>query len=195
MSAFPNVKHYFFDPLLSDFHANLLQLYGSVKHELVEVALDEVEQDYYLVKSAIDRDGVLSHSQMRSVPAVVDGAHIIGCELKRSRRFDDLPLNRSLPKNFLLKVDVDGADSRVLRGFGSSLCDASLVIVESTVGTLVERLRLLADSGFRLIDICDQVLYEPSLYQVDLVFARSDLVHEGICPDIRSFDRQLWRPR
>jgi hypothetical protein len=103
-------------------------------------------------------------------------------------------LNAAVARNFLLKVDVDGADLQVLEGFGDCLRMASVVIVEMTFTTFTQRAQFLTGSGFQLIDIVDLVYYGDCLYQFDAVFLRHDLSTSFVRPPIADFRRDLWQP-
>jgi hypothetical protein len=108
------------------------------------------------------------------------------------RRFDSLELATNIANNFLLKVDVDGKDLEVLKGFGGRLQLASTVIIECTTETMLKRIGFLEDQGFKLIDLVDIVHYGPALYQCDAVMVRKDLVTKELKPNIAEFQREFW---
>ncbi len=189
---FPTLKHHLFEPAKSFFPV-IAENYKSINHTLYPKALGSANETHYLVASALKKDGVPTHSSiMATRPALVDGQEIISVEEFRIERFDSLGIEMEF--NSLLKVDVDGLDTEVLRGFGEQLKRASVVIVEATSELVVERSELLIAAGFSFFDIVDMVYYGPRLYQMDLCFVRNDLINLKVRPDIANFDSALWAP-
>lgn len=189
---FPKLKHHLFEPAKAFFPV-IAENYKYIDHRLYPKALGSSNEMRYLVATALRKDGVATHSGISATrPAVVDGREIVSAEEFRIERFDTLGIEMAM--NSLLKVDVDGLDSEVLRGFGEQLKRASVVIVEAITGVAVERINLLNAAGFTLIDMVDLVYYGPSLYQLDLCFVRNDLITDTLWPDITRFDGALWTP-
>ncbi len=93
----------------------------------------------------------------------------------------------------MLKIDVDGPDLKVVKGFEGSLRDASVIQIESVFSKIPETIQLLGAGGFRLVSICDIMYYGPSIYQCDLIFLRDNLINIEIVPNIGEFDGDLWR--
>jgi FkbM family methyltransferase len=189
----PDRKHFLFEPNPS-FHAEIERFYSALDHQAFAIALSDADVDHYLVSLALEWDGVVTHSQIWGEPASVDGRRVVACDPISVRRFDSLGLSREISRDFLLKVDVDGKELQVLRGFGGHLVRASVVIVECTFSSAIERMGFLADSGFELVDIVDLCYYGPSLYQFDAVFLRRKLVTPALRPPISDFVRKLWCP-
>ena len=74
---------------------------------------------------------------------------------------------------------------------------ASIVVIEATRGTLLDRAKLLADSGFTLFDIVDFAYYAGVLHQVDLIFVRKDIFesNDGLrAMEIGPFSPDKWYP-
>ena len=189
--AFPGLHHQLFEPV-SLFFDLIARNYGRIEHTLHPMALSDENSDAYIVLSALRRDGAVTHGHISSTPVEVDGQVIVECQPVPIRRFDDLDVSPA--DDYLLKVDVDGKDLNVLRGFGDKLESASVVMVEATHSTLLERAGYLAGRGFELFDLVDLVYYGPSLYQLDAVFLRRDLSTESVRPPIGNFDPEKWRP-
>jgi len=94
---------------------------------------------------------------------------------------DALVEQRNLPGPYLLKVDVQGGELRVLDGASRVLEQTEAVLLETTLFAvfedgpqLLEVLNYMSDRGFVLYDIFGQ-LYRPldnALIQTDLVFVR-----------------------
>lgn len=194
MHAFPELKHNLFEPM-PDFFELIKHNYRDLSFDLYPMALSDKSSELYLKISSLDRSGKPTHSQITETSEVVDGMHILSCSPIQVKRFDELSLADTIEKNYLLKVDVDGKDFNVLQGFGKFLGDASAVIVECTMHfNLAEIIQYLQTSGFMVIDFVDLVYYGDSLYQMDIVLVRKDLLTHDLKPPISHFDRALWAP-
>lgn len=193
INVFPDVKHHLFEPV-SEFFETITANYRSVQHELYPMALSDESGLLYLVIRSLEKNGQPTHSHISDSAVVVDGRHIIKCYPIDVRRFDSLPLSGEIDVNFLLKVDVDGKDLNVLKGFGEDLNKASAVIVECTVDNILERISYVENAGFLIADLVDIVYYGDSLYQLDAVMVRKDLINKELKPTLDPFNMELWRP-
>lgn len=191
IQAFPDLCHHLFEPV-NLFYSSIDRNYEKIKHILYPVALSDVNEYQYLIVSSLLRDGIGTHSNIRAEEQTVDGKFIVSCESLAVKRFDSLDNN--FQTDFLLKIDVDGADLKVLKGFGKRLSMASAVIVEMTFMNFIERSQYLVNNGFELFDLIDLVYYGNSLHQFDATFVRKDLVTEKIRPPIGQFNYKLWCP-
>jgi len=189
VANFPRLKHHLFEPAKHCFE-DIARNYRDVDHVLHARALGSSNELRYLVSWSLGKDGMPTHSGIVGELPQVDGLSVVAAEEFRIERFDGL--NIGIADDFLLKVDVDGLDTEVLKGFGERIQKASVVIVESTTAFVAERTALLQAAGFVLVDIVDLAYYGPSLYQLDLCFVRSDLVSEKLRPDVSHFDGALW---
>lgn len=191
--TFPQQRHYLFEPA-AEFHSVIETNYRGMDYELFRVALADVSRTDYLVVTSLQRNGIATHSRVVSAPVSVDGVWILECAPITVRRFDEMDFGARIEDNFLVKVDVDGRDLDVIRGFGNELSRASVVVIECTCVTAGQRIGLLEQRGFRMIDLVDLVYYGRSLYQFDAIFVRKDLIGPDICPPIQPFDRARWKP-
>lgn len=191
IACFPDKRHYLFEPV-SIFFPDIEKNYSGIDYALHPIALSNINTQIFLVLKALYKDGLVTHSQISNDPVAVDGGEIVSCEPIEVRRFCDISLD--IESNFLLKVDVDGQDLNVIRGFGEKLRLASAIVIECTFRTASEPIKFIEESGFQLFDIVDIVYYGPGLYQFDAVFVRNDLVHTSLRPPISNFDVQLWSP-
>lgn len=94
-----------------------------------------------------------------------------------------LPLDSIIqePGPFLIKIDAEGAEMDVLRGATQTLKDAVAVIAETSVAPRYEGTAELADivgymheHGFSVFDILLGSNLQGKLFQVDLVFVRTN---------------------
>jgi FkbM family methyltransferase len=191
IAQFPTLKHYLFEPM--DFYFDTIEKnYRGIDYELFSMALSDEKGTLYLTSTSLTHSGIATHSQISNQQSAVDGQKVISCKEVEVKRYDQLSVD--VPRNFLLKVDVDGKDLHVLKGFGDEISNAAVIIVETTYSSLSERLAFCISKGFQLFDIIDIIHYGPSLYQCDLVFVRNDLVTDELRPPIQKFDRSLWIP-
>ncbi|EGV28536.1 methyltransferase FkbM family [Thiorhodococcus drewsii AZ1] len=192
IALFPKIKHYLFEP--DDTHLPAIEKnYSSIDYTLHRVALSDEENQGFLVKRSLHKNGVATHSSLKAEPEAVDGKDTVSCEEFNSCRFDSMGI--SVPNNSLLKIDTDGSDLPVIKGFGSFLKNFEVVICEAITAKIAPTAAYLQANGFLLTDICDRVYYGSALYQVDLFFVRLERVDENYKPNIKSgFRRDLWRP-
>lgn len=193
IQTFPNAKHYLFEPV-KRFFPDIKKNYSGVDYELFDFALSDIDSRIYLLETSLLKDGVVTHSVIKTEPQFVDGAFVVACEPIDVRRFDSLGVAKVIESNFLLKVDVDGQDLNVLKGFGNKIGSAAIVIVECTYTSAIERISYVQSKGFSLVDLVDLVYYGDSLYQLDAVLVRNDLITNNLRPPIGEFRKELWSP-
>lgn len=193
IKCFPSSKHYLFEPVTTFFEI-IKKSYNGIDYELFPMALADQNSEIYLTLTSLNNDGIVTHSQISTEKIPVDGTKTVACNSIDVRRFEDLPLANTIPADFLLKVDVDGQDLNVVKGFGQKLSLASVIVIECTFNTALERMAYIESKGFQLYDIVDIVYYGPGVYQFDLVFVRRNLLTPELRPDIKSFRRELWSP-
>ncbi len=191
IKCFPNQKHYLFEPM-RHLENTINNNYKNIEKEIHFIALSDEDSSMYLIETSLNKDGLITHSSIQEAPVEVDNLEVVSCNEIIVRRFDSLPLAKNIEKNFLLKIDVDGKDLHVLNGFGDLLKYASVIIVECTYNTFIERSSFIEGNGFSLVDFVDIVYYGESLYQFDAVFFRVDLINNTIRPSINSYDDSLW---
>lgn len=193
IKAFPDKHHYLFEPV-SSFHPQIKKHYTPIDHTLFPLALSDENTTLYLIETALEADGRVTHSRISSKPEQCDGRRILACSHLPVRRFDGLEVVGKISTDFLLKVDVDGKDLQVLKGFGQQLRRASAVVVECTMQTIIPRISYIASHGFTPVDMVDIVYYGKSLYQLDAILVRDDLITTDLRPPIQNFKRSLWSP-
>lgn len=193
ISEYPDVKHYLFEPV-STFFSDIKTNYRSINYELFPVALSNENSLLYLEQRSLNHNGIVTHSAISSEKSLVDGSYVILCDPIQVFRYEDMDISNVIPNNFLLKVDVDGKDLEVVKGFGDKINNASIIIIEATYTTLLDRLAYIHSKGFQLVDIVDIVYYGYGVYQFDLVFVRSDLINSTLRPSLIKFEEKLWSP-
>lgn len=187
IASFPNTHHLLFEPVV-DFNRAISQAYNKLSYEVLNVALSSFTGEGFLTTSSIHGSGPVTHSQLTAER--VRGGAEVAIAVRRLDSFDD-----ELPWNFLLKIDVDGSDLRVLEGAEKSIRKASIIMIESTIGRLAETITALERAGFWVFSLVDLIHYGPSLYQLDVIAVRQDLKSDVLAPAIHPFHRSLWNAR
>lgn len=187
--AFPDKRHHLFEPV-NTFFAKIKLNYNGLDYVLYPIALSNENREMYLIHSSLEKNGIVTHSHISNESASVDGIAITACNTILVRRFCDLDV--MIERNFLLKVDVDGQDLNVLKGFDSKLSQASVVIVEAASHKFYEVFDYLHKNDFHFFDIIDKVYYGPGLYQCDIAFIRNGLINSTLRPSISDFVPDLW---
>ena len=136
-----------------------------VRHRWVRLAIGPLS----------DGSGNITHSQISNKRQTKE-AHpgLIDCRLIRKARLDSLLRELGAPAPYLLKIDVDGHEPRVVAGATEALLETAAVVLEVTASTLLGRAQQLASEGFGLFDIFDLVYYRGVFYQADALFLRAE---------------------
>ena len=165
--AYPDRLHVLFEPV-AEFTAAIERNYRQIPHRLVQAAVSDVSGETLLRTVGQFAGRGITHSFMvaepeqatRTVPKV---------------SLDDYLRHFPAPTPYFLKLDVDGDELKVLDGATETLKASSIVMIEVTVATLVERLHRLTAAGFQLFDLTEPAYYDESLWQCDAVFIRADV--------------------
>lgn len=170
VSAFPNVKHLLFEPVV-EFRNRIEAGYKHIDHELIEVAISD-ETGTVTLKTFAKLEGMdISHSQM----APGETATSPNTRTVPMYRLDDVLRDRQLRQPYLLKIDIDGHELKALRGAPETLKKTSILIMEVVSSTLPERINTALAAGFRLFDLCEPCYYDKAFWQCDAIFVRNDV--------------------
>ncbi len=179
MDVFPDKHHHLFEPV-SSYHPDLEKNYRDcgIKYDLYKVALSDVNGDLFLHNTSVDGSRKVTHSQIKperneALP------FLINIEEIPSRRLDDVFTkdNKLRDLSYLVKLDVDGIEEKIIAGGECVISNASFVVIEASIGRqdLCSRAALLEKYGFRMFDICDNAYYYGQLALVDLVMINNRL--------------------
>lgn len=178
MEVFPDRHHHLFEPA-TVYHADLLRNYNerNISHTLHKVALSDEEGTLYLHNTSLDGSGLITHSQIS--PKRNDSMNeLVNIEEIPTRTLDAFFPDRALPAlTYLIKLDVDGVEEKIIGGGPRVIGNASFVVIETSIGRrdLCSRAALVEKHGFRLFDICDNAYYFGQLALVDLVLINNQL--------------------
>lgn len=172
VSAFPTHKHYLFEPV-EEFFPSIESAYSFVDHTLFKVAVGDEEGRVRLKTSRRIAGMDISHSSMvfdatgsgedtRMVPVVTLDSVLSS-------------LQSECAPPYLLKIDIDGHEMRVLRGASSMMSNCSVIIIECVYNSLSERIHYVTNAGFRLFDLAEPCYYDQVFWSCDAIFLRKDL--------------------
>jgi hypothetical protein len=93
---------------------------------------------------------------------------------------------------YLVKLDVDGLEEKIIEGGDATVRGASFIILEASLGrrNVISRMQLIEGLGFRLFDIADHAYYYSQMSQCDLVFINETLRNKTI--EFRPWERASY---
>jgi FkbM family methyltransferase len=192
--AFPDVPHFLFDPV-TEYNDGIRRAYDGMNYKIENIAVSDRDGVLWLKEFRSDDSGVLSHVH----PALFheEGLRTVPARSLDNYMRDAHALNPDLAP-YLIKIDVDGHETEILRGAKNSLKSTSCLIVESTLPHLSERCALAEKAGLVLWDIVDLSYFHGNLYQVDLIFISEAFAPSGAALDpnvlmgMTEIDRGQW---
>lgn len=183
MDVYPDKHHHLFEPV-STYHPDLEKNYrdAGIGYTLHKQALSDVDGMLYLHNTSVDGSGRVTHSHIK--PERVDDLDfLVNIEEIETRRLDSIMTRDGLGDlSYLIKLDVDGVEEKIIDGGQDVIGGASFVIIEASIGRqdLCSRAALLEKCGFRMFDICDNAYYFGQLALVDLVMINNRLRNQEI---------------
>ncbi|MCU0920787.1 MAG: FkbM family methyltransferase [Burkholderiaceae bacterium] len=178
MDAFPDLHHHLFEPV-SAHHAELEKNYRDrgIAYQLHKLALSDTSGTLFLHNTSADGSGHITHSHLR--PARDERMKfLLNIEEIAARRLDDLFTRQGLGDlSYLVKIDVDGLEEKIIAGGADVVGGASFVAIEASLGRrdLCSRAALLEQHGFRIFDLCDHAYYYGQLALVELLMINNRL--------------------
>src|SRR5262249_51987473 len=153
-AAFPDVMHYLFEPV-QEFHTEIETNYRDVPHELLGFAASDQTGSAELATRSIDSGAAITHS------GLADGRAAAGSQLRpiETVRLDDFIAQRAMAGPILLKIDVDGAELKVMEGARGALAKIPCVIMEASRAHFYNRVRFMYECGYVLFDIVGLCYY------------------------------------
>lgn len=173
MEGYPAAFHHLIEPVTL-YHEPIRQNYqkAGIDFNLIEAAAADVDGVLYQHLQCLDEGKVVTHSQLLTA----ENNSLKG--LIEIVKTPVVTLDALFPSlsNYLVKIDVDGIEEKIIRGGSQTIKNASVVIIEAPLGSLTSRVRLLEELGMRLFDITDMCYYFNQLQQVDLIFVNAAMV-------------------
>jgi len=187
LHAFPGRPHLLVEPV-AEFHDDIARNYKNTPHEIIGAALSRENGRAAMRLRSAAPGGPITHAHLDE--QADDGPSHRTVEV---RTLDAVCAERDLAKPYLLKIDVDGAEERVLDGAGNTLPDCSVVIMEVTFRDIPWRLNRVTRAGFTLFDIVDLAYYDGRWVQADLVFINNRIEGKhNLDPYSGGFDLSKW---
>ena len=179
VEAYPDRPHLLFEPV-AEFAPTIERNYRNVQHQLVQAAVSDTSGETRLRTVGMIGDAAISHSFM------TESAEQASRTVPRVSLDDYLRANPAQPPYFL-KIDIDGDELKVLAGATETLKLTSVVMIEVTIYSIIERMQRVIEAGFQLFDLTEPAYYDDSFWQCDAVFVRGDLHprHFEAAPDQR----------
>lgn len=185
LAAYPGALHLLFEPV-AEFAEAIGAAYAGASHRLVQAAVSDAEGDVELELSSIVAGVPISHSRMtgegaghRRVPMIT---------------LDGYLEREPAPGPYLLKIDIDGEELRVVAGAERVLAETTVVMIETPVHHITERLAALERRGFELFDLTEPCYYDGAFWQCDAVMLRRDVKASCFEPLGAAFDPAKYRP-
>jgi FkbM family methyltransferase len=178
MDVFPDRHHHLFEPV-STYHADLEANYKArgIAYKLHKIALAETSGRLFLHNASGDASGRITHSYIKN-QRDESLKFLVSIEEIEARRLDDVFTRQELGDlSYLVKLDVDGIEEKIVAGGPDVIGGASFIIIEASIGRrdLCSRAAMLEKHGFRIYDICDNAYYYGQLALVDLVMINDRL--------------------
>lgn len=171
VEAWPDVKHVLFEPV-AEFAETIRRNYAAVDHELASVAVSDASGEVALETFSVIEGAEISHSRMSRDPEAA------GLRRVPMVTLDDWLAASPQAEPYLLKIDIDGHELRVLAGAAETLKRTSVVVIEASRGQFARRLAAVQKAGFLLFDLAEPCYYDGAFWQCDAIFVREDLMPE-----------------
>lgn len=173
IQAFPECHHYLFEPVLA-YQSQIAANYAHISHDLIAKAVSDSNNLLYQHVLSMDRSGIATHSRLSEWPKPDTAIAEFCIETIRTPVVsldEELVILLQRPQfSFIVKIDIDGLDTDVMRGMSLLACRCALLIVECPLKLLPERVALADELGFDVFDITSPGYYYNKLSQVDVFF-------------------------
>jgi len=187
-TCFYDKTHILFEPV-PEFQDNINSVYTKkgIKYKLFNMAVSDFDGDSYLETRSIREGRPITHS--RIVEKQSNKSLIV-----KTARLDTIMPTLSCEKPYLLKIDVDGIDLKVLEGASKILDFCNIIVIEANISNIAERMNCVISKGFSLFDIVDFCYYDNILRQVDLIFLNTKTKNDlNLDFYKQNFDIKKWR--
>lgn len=169
MSAFPDKRHILIEPVAENY-PHIHRNYAGMDYTLLEAAASDRDGEGILrLRSNAPQTGIFTSSLRDDSKPDAPGAAL------EERKVREVTLDAALPalnpaRPYLLKLDVDGDEPRILAGARETLKQVSCLVIEASIRQLAARVAALEPHGFILWDVIDLNYYMGNLSHFDLVF-------------------------
>jgi FkbM family methyltransferase len=188
MTTFKDKMHFLVEPIV-EWNEVIRASYAKldIKYELVNVALSDTNGFINMELTSVMPGTPITHAHVTERPVAANVRKV------PVRTLDSLLQEYTLPNPYLLKIDVDGIEMKIMKGAETTLGLANVVVIEANIKNFVERALFLQQNGFDLFDIVDPCYYDNRLRQFDLIFLNSKMVQDrNLDMYEQSFDISKW---
>lgn len=177
MRVYKTEKHVLVEPV-SEFHETIIKNYqkSGINFDLLKIAASN-SKGYQKLKKMVhlpalgEKYGVTASNLVFTPNQNLNDDDTVNVE---TDTLDNILFNYKGP--FLIKIDVDGAEIKILEG-ATKLNDVYVVIIESWHNRISQLISIMQEKNFTLWDITDLCYMRGQLSQVDLVFVNNKLTN------------------
>jgi FkbM family methyltransferase len=182
IEAFPDAYHYLFEPV-STYQEMIQANYerSGLKFKIEACAVSDRSGMMFQHLLSSDGSGKVTHSQLLDTESPETFRDdLIDIQKTPVITLDDWGQDKDLGKNYMIKIDVDGIEEKIISGGERLISGAKLVMIEAPLQKLSCRLQLIEKLGFQLFDIVGNGYYFDQLQQVDLIFISQTLISSDV---------------
>ncbi len=190
MDELPDTFHYLIEPVQL-YHESIITNYTNlgIPFELIKAAASDTEGVLNQHMQCLDGSGKITHSQLleNKITSMEGLVEIVQTPV--------ITLDNHFTKidKYIVKIDVDGIEEKIIQGGINTIKNALVVFLESPLTKISSRVKILETLGMRLFDITDICYYHNQLQQVDLVFVNSNIIHSNLdFHPFKKFEKIDW---
>lgn len=188
VQGFPDRKHILIEPVI-EWNDTIRANYDAKKvdYELHNIAISNKNDIMKLATFTVRDDRLITHSCLVDSPTNQPTRDV------QVRTLDSFLPEIGVPRDFLLKIDVDGVEQEILEGARQIVELCSVIIIEANVQNMALRMKTVCDMGFQIYDMVDPCYYDNRLRQMDLVFLSERVIKEhDLDMYTKKFDYSKW---
>jgi FkbM family methyltransferase len=189
MRNFRDSKHILFEPVI-EHHKQIRENYKNIDFELFDYAISDKTEAATLRTSSVTTGNAITHSRLVDQPGSNDDRP--GMRKIQAYSLDDFFTSHADAPPYLLKIDVDGNEKKVIAGAANILKHTPIIMTEVTIKNMMELLNQLHKMGFRMMDVVDPCYYNKRLCQFDGIFYNSAILTNMDKIITGDFDINQW---
>lgn len=188
IKAFPDRHHVLFEPVI-EFEAAIKEAYHGISYELVNCAISNDDGEVTLETKSVIAGVDISHSSIIEGPAASSSHRTVPMF-----KLDSFLSNYPRQGPYLLKIDIDGHELKVIEGAHLTLEQTAIVIIEADYASIAERIHALQHHGFEILDLVEPCYYDDAFWQCDIIMIKPDLKRKAFKSIKDNFELDLYVP-